>query len=209
MGELAPVIVVVDDDASILRSLRRLLISGGYRVELYASAEELFARGTLRDAGCLLVDVHLPGLAGLELERALRGRGWRVPAIFMTARGDVSTSVQAMKAGAVDFLVKPIDAGDLMDAVGRALARDRRARDEQQEIAVFEERLATLTPREREVAALVATGLLNKQSAALLGTTEKTVKVHRSRAMGKLGVGSVAELVRVVDRLGLRPPETR
>jgi FixJ family two-component response regulator len=207
--DIAPVVVVVDDDSSVLDALRRLLTAEGYRVLVFSSSSELLARGPLAEPGCLLLDVYLPDVIGLELDHILRERGWNVPVIYMTGRADVPTSVRAMKAGAVDFLTKPIDAEDLLEAVGRALARDARARAERAELATFGARLATLTRREREVAALVAKGLLNKQSAALLGTSEKTIKVHRSRAMAKLGVSSVAELVRVADRLGLRPPDAR
>lgn len=203
---VTPVLLVVDDDPSVRRSLARLLRSAGYAVETFGSASELLAREPLSTPGCLILDVRLPGLSGLDLQAMLRAAGTEKATIFVSGLGDVPTSVRAMKEGAVDFLTKPIDDTQLLEAVERALAHDRAAREESAELSELRRRLATLTPREREVCALVATGRLNKQIAFLLGTSEKTIKVHRARVMTKMQTTSVAALVRAVDRIGLGPP---
>jgi RNA polymerase sigma factor (sigma-70 family) len=202
----APVLLVVDDDASVRRALARLLTAAGYLVETFGSAQELLAREPLTGPGCLILDVRMPGLSGLDLQAMLRATGAEKATIFVSGHDDVPASVRAMKGGAVDFLTKPIDDAQLFEAIERALARDRVEREDHIELAELRRRLATLTPREREVCALVATGRLNKQIAHLLGTSEKTIKVHRARVMAKMKVTSLVALVRVADRLSLRPP---
>lgn len=201
-----PTLLVIDDDESVRRALERLLTVSGYTVETFASANEFLAREPLTGPGCLILDVMLPGLGGVDLHALLRSAGMEKATVFLSGYGDVPTSVRAMKGGAVDFLTKPVDDTQLLDAIERALARDRRVREDRSELQDLRRRADTLTPRERQVCALVATGRLNKQIAALLGTSEKTVKVHRARVMAKMRVTSIAELVRVVDRLGIRHP---
>ncbi len=203
-----PTVLVVDDDPRVLRSLQRLLTAEMYRVEVFASPGALLEHASRFQAGCVLVDLRMPRMSGLELQEALLRQGFKLPLIFLTGHGDVTGAVQAMKAGAIDFLSKPCEDGDLLDAVNRALARDakRRERDAATQQSEVERdsaraRFSGLSPREREVSRLVATGLLNKQIAAELGIAVKTVKIHRGRAMKKLEVGSVAELVRLIDRL--------
>ncbi len=200
-----PVVCLVDDDASVRRALERLLRAGGYRTATFASAGEFLQyarRAGPEVVGCLVLDVQLPGLSGLDLQPALAEAGLDLPIVFITGHGDIPMSVRAMKAGAVDFLPKPVAADALLEAVGQALARGARARAGQDERREARRRLDTLTPREREVLSLVTTGRLNKQIAAALGISLKTVKVHRARALEKLGAASVAEAVRTVDRAG-------
>lgn len=199
-----PLLLVVDDDESVRRSLARLLTSAGYAVETFGSAAELLGREPLTGPGCLVLDVQLPGLSGLDLHARLRSAGADVSAVFVSGHGDVAMGVRAMKDGAVDFLTKPVNDVELLAAVERALARDRLARGHRAELNELRQRDSALTQREREVCALVATGLLNKQVAAVLGTSEKTVKVHRARVMTKMQAGSLADLVRIADRLGMR-----
>ena len=203
MIDAGAVVLVVDDDESVRRALTRLLTAEGYQVHTYASAQELLIQGTPTGPGCVLLDVRMPGLGGLELQSMLRAIGCDLPIVFMTGHGDVPTSVRAMKGGAVDFLSKPFGDGELLEAIGQALARERASRVEREGIADLRNRFDSLTPREREVCALVVTGRLNKQIAAALGTSEKTIKVHRARAMTKMQAKSLAELVRMVDRLGV------
>ena len=202
----APILLVVDDDESVRRALSRLLTAAGYAVETFATAGDLLDREPLTVAGCLILDVNLPGQSGLELHDLLRSTGMEKATIFISGEENVTSSIRAMKSGAIDFLTKPIDADELLPAVERAIARDRAIRSVDAELSVLRRRAARLTPREREVCALVASGRLNKQIAAVLGTSAKTVKVHRARVMTKLEVGSLPELVRVADRLGLRHP---
>jgi FixJ family two-component response regulator len=206
MTEAAPTVLVVDDDPSVLRALERLLRAAGYAVDGYASPQAFLQRAPRDRPGCVVVDLRMPEIGGIELQEALVQQGCALPIVFLTGHGDVSSSVRAMKAGAIDFLTKPCDDTDLLAAVERALARDAEARAARDEHRAIELRFATLTPREREVCLLVARGLLNKQIAAELGTAEKTVKVHRGRVMTKLGMASLAELVRLVDRLGRSAP---
>ncbi|PYP79876.1 MAG: DNA-binding response regulator [Gemmatimonadetes bacterium] len=201
---VTPTLLLVDDDESVRRGLRRLLSSAGYVVETFANATELLARDPLSVPGCLILDVHLPDLSGLDLHALLRSTGVDKATVFVTGHDDVPASVRAMRGGAIDFLTKPIDEAVLISAVERALARDRRERSDVAELDVLRRRADRLTPREREVCALVASGRPNKQIAAVLGTSEKTVKVHRARVMTKLEASSVPDLVRVADRLGLR-----
>jgi RNA polymerase sigma factor (sigma-70 family) len=196
----ASVVHVVDDDASIRNGFQRLLRSHGWQVHAFASAAEFDASGVSRAPGCLLLDLRMPGGSGLELLERLEAARSPLAVVVVTGFGDVPSTVRAMRHGAIDFLTKPVSEEQLVEGVTTALARSdarwRRQRDE----AIVHARLDRLTPREREVCGLVARGMLNKQIAAALGTSEKTVKVHRARVMAKLEVGSVAELVRLVDR---------
>ena len=205
MNSPDPTIFVVDDDAAILRGSRRLLTAAGFNVETFESADAFLQRHDPAAPGCLILDVAMPGLNGLELQQALHARHSFLPIIFLTGRADVPMSVQAMKGGALDLLVKPVDEADLLAAIDRALARERELRESNAQTASVEERLATLTPREREVLTHVVEGRLNKQIAGDLGTVEKTIKVHRARMMEKMKVRSVAELVRLMERAGIRP----
>jgi FixJ family two-component response regulator len=196
-----PTVFVLDDDAQVRRALGRLLVSAGYRVELFGSAMQ-FLEGEAGDRpGCLVIDLHLPGLNGIDLSQLLQTSGRTIPLVFITGYGDVPTSVQAMKAGAVDFLTKPVNDVELLEAVGRALVRDGEIRRRKAEQAELLDRRSTLTPRERQVFDLVVQGLLNKQIAGRLGTTEQTVKVHRGRVMQKMQASSIAQLVHLAERL--------
>ena len=201
MTQTERTVFVVDDDPSVLRSLERLLRAAEYAVETYASPRAFLESAPVDRPGCVVVDLRMPELGGLDLQEELSRRGFPLPLIFLTGHGDVPSSVRAMKGGAIDFLSKPCDETDLLAAVERALARDAEAREARAEREAVGARFAALTPREREVCLLVARGLLNKQIAAELGTAEKTVKIHRGRVMEKLGADSVAALVRLVDRL--------
>jgi RNA polymerase sigma factor (sigma-70 family) len=197
-------VYVVDDDASVRKSFGRLLRTAGYQVETFASADEFLSHPLAIEPGCLLLDLKMPGRNGLELQEALVAARKAIPIIFVTGHGDVSTSVRAMKGGAVDFLTKPYSAEDLLEAVERAMAKDKRDRRERAQLTDLESRARLLTPREAEVLRLVVRGLLNKQVAAELGISEKTVKVHRARVMQKMRADSMADLVRMAGRL--HPP---
>jgi FixJ family two-component response regulator len=203
MTESNPIVYVIDDDASIRDALRRLFRSVGLEVELFGSPPEFLQRKRPDVPGCLVLDIRLPGKSGLDFQRELAETNIRIPIIFITAHGDIPMTVRAMKAGAVEFLTKPFRDQDLLDAVQLALERDRARRQHESEIATLRERVVSLTPREREVLPLVVSGLLNKQIAAELGTSETTVKVHRSQLMRKMGAESLAELVRMAQRLGI------
>ena len=198
-----PTVFVVDDYAPGRRSIARLLRTAGFVVAVFASAEDFLAQYDPAACGCLVLDLSMPHVSGLELQSILVGKGSFLPIIFLTAHGDVSTSVQAMKHGAVDFLTKPVNDEDLLAAVRVAIEKDRVLRREQTELFEIRERLATLTPREREVLEYVVAGKLNKQIASDLGTVEQTVKVHRAHVMQKMKVHSVAELVRLTQRCGI------
>ncbi len=201
-----PVVFVVDDDQAIREATRSLLSSVGLRVETFRTAQE-FLRSQRPDApACLVLDVRLPGLSGLDLQRDLAQLGASIPIVFMTGHGDIPMSVQAMKAGAVEFLTKPFRDQQLLDAVQQAIDRDRVERRRRMEIGDLRRREESLTPREREVMALVVTGRLNKQIAAVLGTSEITIKVHRAQVMQKMRADSVAELARIAERLGVPAP---
>ena len=194
-------IAIVDDDASVARSVSRALETRGYRVCTFGSGQEYLAQRTSIEATCVLADIRMSGVDGLEMFDALRSDGGLVPTIFMTGSGDIPTVVRAMKAGAADLLAKPFSIDALLLAVDAAVARAHSNHDDSRRLASLWRACAQLTPREAEVVALVASGRLNKQVAATLGITEKTVKVHRGRAMRKLHADSLAELVRVVDRV--------
>ena len=206
MTEPHPTVFVVDDDAAVRKSLVRLLKSAGYHAESFASADE-FIECRKRNSlpGCALVDIQMPGIDGLQLQRELIHSTHEIPIIFITGHGDIPSSVKAMKAGAVDFFSKPFNDDDLLRAIREAIQRDQRERSERAERVSLAARLATLTPREREVLDLVVRGLLNKQIAAALGASEKTIKIHRGRVMAKMKAPSVADLVRAAEKIGTPP----
>ena len=198
-----PTVFVVDDYAPGRRSISRLLHSAGFVVAAFASAKEFLARYDPQAPGCLVLDLAMPAVSGLELQNILAEKGSLLPIIFLTAHGDIPKSVEAMKHGASDFLVKPVNDEDLLAAVRVAIERNRALRREQAELTMVRARLAMLTPREREVLEYVIAGKLNKEIAGDLGTVEQTVKVHRARVMQKMRVRSVAELVRLMQRCGI------
>ena len=197
----APVVFVIDDDPSVRSSLKFLISTVGLQVESFESAETFLGKRPPDTASCLVLDVRLRGLSGLDFQRELAARNIRIPIVFITAHGDIPMSVRAMKAGAVEFLTKPFRDQDLLDAIRVALERDRTRRGREKEVTELQQRFASLTPREQEVISMVVAGMLNKQIAGQLGTAENTVKVHRSRAMEKMHAQSVADLVRMVEKL--------
>jgi FixJ family two-component response regulator len=200
---LGPTVFVVDDYAPGRRSISRLLRAAGFAVTAFASAKEFLAQYDPETPGCLVLDLAMPAVSGLELQGMLADRGSLLPIIFLTAHGDIPKSVQAMKRGASDFLMKPVNDEDLLAAVRVAIQKDRALRREQAELSEIRAHLTTLTPREREVLEYVVTGKLNKQIAGELGTVEQTIKVHRAHVMQKMRVQSVAELVRLTQRCGI------
>jgi len=196
-------VFVVDDDASVRRALTRLLTATGYQTEDFASAEEFLACGHFDTPGCILLDVLMPGLNGLELQQALATAECQLPIVFITGHGDIPMTVRAMKAGAADFLPKPCNAEELLKIIAQALTKSRREQNERTEIVEIRHRLSNLTPREHEVLCHVIAGQLNKQIAADLGIAEKTIKIHRARVMEKMGTRSLAELVGMAARIGI------
>jgi FixJ family two-component response regulator len=197
-------VFVVDDDAGMRGSLRSLLESVGLRVEMFGSAPEFLQSRPSNIAGCLVLDIRLPGVSGLDFQDDLAKADIHIPIIFMTGHGDIPMSVKAMKAGAVDFLTKPFRDQDMLDAVTKALERDRKRREDEQAFSGLRHLFESLTPREREVIALVTAGLMNKQIAAELGVSEITVKIHRGHVMRKMGARSLADLVRMAEMLEIR-----
>ena len=204
MIEGNPTVFIVDDDASVRDALKRLLRSVGLRCELFGLAQEFLRYRRPDLPSCLVLDVRLPGTSGLDLQRQLADAEIQIPIIFITAHGDIPMSVRAMKAGAVEFLPKPFRDQDLLEAIHIAMERDRTRRQRETEIAAVRVRFETLTPREREVVAMVVSGMPNKRIATEIGITENTVKVHRSRAMDKMQALSLADLVKMVERLAIR-----
>jgi RNA polymerase sigma factor (sigma-70 family) len=205
MTQRASVVFVIDDDPSVRSSIKILLESVGLEVELFGSTKEFLLGRPADRPSCLVLDIRLPGVSGLDFQRQLAEAKINIPIIFISAHGDVPMTVRAMKAGAIEFLTKPFRDQDLLDAVHVALERDRARRQREGEIATLRERFESLSPREREVVAMVVSGMLNKQTAAEIGTTENTVKVHRSRAMEKMQAQSLADLVKMIERLKIPP----
>jgi RNA polymerase sigma factor (sigma-70 family) len=203
----APVVFVVDDDPAVRSSLKFLISTVGLEVESFDSADTFLHRKPPDAPSCLVLDVRLPGLSGLDFQRELAARNIRIPIVFVTGHGDIPMSVRAMKAGAVEFLTKPFRDQDLLDAIRIALERDRARREEEKEVTELQQRFESLTPREREVISMVVSGMLNKQIAGQLGTAENTVKVQRSRAMEKMHAQSLADLIRMIEKLKGRSEE--
>ena len=201
MKNADPIVFVVDDDAAVRDAIKDLLESVGMRVETFGSGAEFLAKNPTDGPCCLILDVRLPGMSGLEFQRELSEKAVEIPIIFITGHGDIPITVQAMKAGAVDFLTKPFRDQELLDSIQKAVDRDRHRREQTAEVTKLRQRYEELTPREREVMALVTQGLLNKQIAAELGTSETTVKIHRGQVMRKMEAESLADLVRMADRI--------
>jgi RNA polymerase sigma factor (sigma-70 family) len=209
MSEPESIVFVVDDDPSVRSAIQRLIGSIGLQVELFGSAREFLASKLPKVPSCLVLDIRLPGISGLALQRQLAEANVQIPIIFITAHSDVPMTVRAMKAGAVEFLTKPFRDQDLLDAIHLALERDRARRQQEAELAALRERFESLSPREREVVAMVVSGMLNKQIAAQIGTAENTIKVHRSRAMEKMHANSLADLVKMIQTLQVSPGKSR
>ncbi len=203
MNDKIPIVFVIDDDKAVRKSLERLIKSVGLIVQPFSSAREFLESDTSDGPSCLVLDVRMPGLSGIDLQKELDKMGYTIPIIFITGYGDIPMSVRTMKRGAIDFLTKPFNDQDLLDAIHRAIEKDKQTRREQDEIGTIQQRVDSLTPREREVFSLVVTGMLNKQVAYDLGMSEKTVKVHRSRVMDKMQADSLAELVRLAYKVGI------
>jgi len=203
MNENEAIVFVVDDDAATRASLENLIRSVGLSVHAFESGQEFLRVKRAERPGCLVLDVRLKGLSGLDLQKRMATAGGEIPIIFISGHGDIPMTVQAMKAGAVEFLTKPFRDQELLDAIYQALERDRNAREQRARVGELQSRYESLTPREREVMARVVAGLLNKQIAGELGTSEATVKIHRHQVMEKMAADSLADLVRIADRLGI------
>ena len=204
-----PMVYIIDDDPSARNGLTRLVSVAGMKVESFASAKDFLASGKSEGPGCIVLDVRMPDMTGPELQEELCKADYCMPIIFLSAHGDVPTAAVAMKKGAVDFLTKPVDRDDLLEAIRVSLAKDAENRVQCAESSSIHEHIKTLTPREHEVMTYVVTGMLNKQIAYELHISEETVKIHRGRVMQKLGIESVAELVRLCDKAGIAPAEPR
>ncbi len=209
MTEESPIVFVIDDDASARRGFARLLRAAGFQVETYSNAQKYLNRDTYDGPGCILLDVKMPGLNGLELQTILGERGDTRPVVFVTGQGDVPSATKALKSGAQDFLTKPVDGDQLLSIVGKSIEMDMAAREEHAQLIVISRRLKRLSPREYEVMTHVIAGKLNKKIAIDLGISEETVKIHRGRVMHKLAVASVADLVRLADRANVAPAVPR
>jgi FixJ family two-component response regulator len=200
-----PTIFIIDDDASVRKGLSRLIHSLEFNVEAYESAEQFLERENYQGIGCIVLDIRMPGLSGIDLQDELIKVGYSLPIIFITGHGDIPMSVQAMKKGAIDFLPKPFDDKELLAAVNNAIDKDRKAKVETVEKYIILQRIEMLTPREHELLPYVISGMLNKQIAFKLGIAEQTVKIHRGKIMEKLGVNSIAELIRFAEKVGIKP----
>jgi FixJ family two-component response regulator len=204
-SSVIPTVFIIDDDRGMRQSMQDLVESVGLRAESFATGEEFLRRKRTNDPSCLVLDVRLPQMSGLDFQRQLAETGVQIPIIFVTAHGDVPMSVRALKSGAVEFLTKPFRDQDLLDAIQQALQRDRAAREQQAEMHDLQVRYRGLTAREREVMTLVVSGMLNKQIASEIGASEATVKIHRGHVMQKMQAGSIVDLVRMADKLKLSP----
>ena len=206
MTRVEATVFVIDDDPSVRNSLKRLIQSIGFQVKTFDSAQAFLEQGSGDKAGCLILDVRMPGMSGIELQKQLTNAGWRIPIIFITGHGNISMSVRAMKSGAIDFIEKPFEDQTLLDAVNRSLKKDRQTKLEQAKIKDIQRKVDSLTQREREVFLLITDGKLNKQIAFELGTTERTIKAHRARIMQKMKAESFADLVRMAEKLNAYSP---
>ena len=207
MKETKPTIFIVDDDPSVRESTELMLKSVGFNVKTFVSAQDFLKANLQEDLGCLILDVRMPGISGLDLQEKLVSAKTPLPVIFITGHGTVPMSVRAMKAGAVDFLQKPFEEQDLLDAINRAITRQRERKSKKDEADEFQQRLKALTPREYEVFSLLVTGMANKEIAHKLGTSERTVKAHRAQIMEKMNAGSLADLIRFAEKLKTHPSD--